>query len=221
MFTYPWNESTQEKIKKIEIETKEEKEEVNSKIIPLTSIPANEFEILLDFIYTAELKKLNTVELEEFLQMVEWAIFFQISSLATVLSNVVFHLFVTPHSLCPIWNLCARYPEDLTELSENCCELFRQDFMSCTMELTTKKNFYQLDKELLRSALDAGTIDADYKVMVEVVEEWAIHNADRYQTSSWRLSEELLPPNTLFNLTNRQRVLGVTTTLVPGSGFSF
>lgn len=62
------------------------------------------------------------------------------------------------------------------------------------------RGFLQLDKELLKSALNAGNIDAECDRMFDAIVMWAKANTESDDPQALQeLVGELLPPKVLFN----------------------
>ena len=61
------------------------------------------------------------------------------------------------------------------------------------------RDFLELDKDLLKLALNAGQIDDDSQKMFHVLKHWAHCNMIKYESSVEALLSELLPPKVTKN----------------------
>jgi len=174
--------------------------------IVLENVTPADFECILHFIYTGNLREVSNMNY--LLRMLDAATFFDIRALTTACERAIFKYHVNGHSVCLVWNAVAEWSACRT-LADRCMHFFQKEFLSCTLALDNKTNFHQLRKDLFLSALIPGLINVDSRIMVKVVREWAQANAARLNTTQEALEAELLPPSTLFNLSNRCSILGV------------
>jgi len=203
MFCYRWSEA---------LSISYGPEEKKKAPIILEQIPQSDFEVILNFVHTGQitLAASGAENLKKLFRLMEWGMFFQMKSFLAALSYLTYKYYVNTKSVCLIWNLAEDYPDqEMADLMEKCLEYFQREFVACTVVAEAKEHFFTLKKHLLKSALDSGLINADYRIMAQVIREWANANAIRLSEPAASLEAQLLPPSTLFNLANRRSILGV------------
>jgi len=168
--------------------------------IVLHSVSADLFAALLSFIYA------NSIKLESLpdaLELFRFAQFFSADSLAYLCENFIMKSTVNVQSVCHLWN-CAKQLE-AENLQESCQKYFIEHFM----EVCQTSGFLDLEKDLLKSALNNGEIDENEEAMFHMVKNWGVYNSSRWGASAADLLAEMLPPQTLFNQRIKHRLMFV------------
>ena len=168
--------------------------------------------------------------------LLSFAVLYAIPSLTEYLQNLLFQ-HVTPETVCAIWPLvlntffspsatadtaaasssahssaAADFFTDLDILHEACLAHTCQHFL----RISHQPSFLHLPLPLLKQTLDPGTVECDSRGMVEALERWMEARVRREGVQlggaeeAARLSELrlcLFPPSTLFNRSEKSKVL--------------
>jgi len=173
--------------------------ESDQREISIPDCPKDAFEIVLEFIYS---NRLDIDSLFEALELYKLSQFFGIDEMTCACEEYIVTRNLDVESVCHLWN-CAR-EINAKNLLEDCANFFVTHFLQCSRS----PGFLDLERDLLKSALNAGQIDEDEDKMFNVIQLWCQANALRLNCSPQQMIEELLPPKTLFNRRIKQRLIG-------------
>lgn len=174
----------------------------SSKVIQITGIEPEVFQKVVAFISME--REIELGSFENILKLLHSAFYLGVGSLIGFCSHVLRIKFLSPQTVCLIWNISSLHTETVA-LSKQCKELFQNRFIECSLS----SGFLQLDEVLLKSALDCGKIHAKSLEMMQAIKKWAdAKTNDLGEHKCRQLFFKMLPPQTLFNSHNRMLLLG-------------
>jgi len=172
--------------------------ESNQNEICIQNVPFENVQVLLSFLYS---NFIQIQTLQEALELHKMAQFFSIETLLYQCEQFISDIAIDYDTVCMLWNCTLQLGTET--LQENCKSFFMKNFMECS----NSSGFLELEKDLLKGALNGGEIDEDDAQMFEAVKKWCQYNATKLGMSFNEILLEMLPPRTLFNQRIKYAVL--------------
>jgi hypothetical protein len=138
--------------------------------------------LVLKFLYC---NKMSSLTLEDALDLLKLAHFFQIGSIVHQCEQFIIHSNIDAVSVCYIWNAAKEIKAE--HVFEICRNYFIENFEACIQH----PGFLHLDKELLKLSLDPGCINCHESIIIKALEKWGAATSLPFY--------DMLPPQVLFN----------------------
>ncbi|PRP80797.1 hypothetical protein PROFUN_11537 [Planoprotostelium fungivorum] len=167
--------------------------ESGSTDIILQEIEPDVFRVIMQFIYSNEMKIEDDFSEEECYQLFRSSQYFGIKNMEHKCGHRMADLFLSPESVARLWNQ-ARATDNET-LYERCREYLVENFPAVSMQ----RDFSELELDLLKEVLQYGELEEGFDVIFAAIQRYARGYSERCGIDVRTVLIQLLPPKTLFN----------------------